>query len=385
MADSSTWWRRGNADEPQPTASTTADVRRSNRWDSGWGNTQHHSSSHSRHGPQHDSKPCKKQQLPYSPAIAEAAALTTSIRLASSVPELQQLLERNRPQLGAAHVSAAYKALTEMTSTSNTAVKQLLHNILLTALDEKLEEAESMAVSQQISTKGSVAQQARTALDSRACAVILSSLAQLQWLQISAFKPAAERLAVLFVEPATLQDAIPQGIGMVASAAAKLRLKTSERQLQKLLAAFPAAAAKTFPQPANISQMLWGVATCLANNNHLPVSTHTAELFTAVEGYLLEHPVILECFNAVEICNTLSAFTIAELQPTAAVVAALLQQMTVGWVIDRASPQDLSRTVWALAKLAADAPVNVCKAVVAAFCRRSVLSRAIAQVSSVKQ
>lgn len=93
---------------------------------------------------------------------------------------------------------------------------------------------------------------------------------------------------------------------------------------------------------------------------------------------------LLEACKPVEICNTFAAFVIAEEQlPSASYASALLEVFTAVSSLRRAIPQDLARTLWALARLGVDVATAYCSAMVAAFCSREVLDRAISQVGVV--
>jgi hypothetical protein len=89
----------------------------------------------------------------------------------------------------------------------------------------------------------------------------------------------AHELLLLYLQPSLLQQAIPQGIAMVATAAAKLHVPARNFHLEKLLAALldlavGDAAAQSCRvlqlTPMNVSQTLWGVATMLAAQKRTP-------------------------------------------------------------------------------------------------------------------
>lgn len=378
-ADSSNWWRSSSNDEVRRTPHGADGPSSSGRWNSSWkqqqsGLPQSSSNISSQHEGQ--SVYSRRQQRKMNWVdTTEVASITSAITLAASPEEVQHYLERNRHRLVGTHVSAAFKALREMKSASSTSLKQVLYDVLLPALDEMLQRSGAQSAGDASDT----GTQHSASLDARGCAVILSGMSHLQRLRIPAMTTSAQHVLELFLQPKLLQEATLQGVSMVAAGAAKLHLGVSESALQDILAEFNNKAAKDFPQPINISQTLWGVASLLADHHYLPVGKPTSQLFIRTSEQLLQAKV-LSAANAIEVCNTLSAYAIAELSPSEDLVAALLQQFITVWVMERASSQDLARTIWALARVDADVPLTTCKTIVSAFCRPAVLGRAGSQV-----
>lgn len=180
---------------------------------------------------------------------------------------MRGLLEAQQGQLAAQHIAAAFNALAEIKHADRMrGAEQLLHQLLLPALEDKLDEAEAAVCSQ-----GSC--QAKQGLDSKSCAVILQSMSLLHTRKRLALPSSiGQRLMRLFLQPELRQQAIPQGISMVAAAAAKLRLNISEMWLARLLQALLMAAERGVHRltPMNVSQTLWGVATVLAATSETP-------------------------------------------------------------------------------------------------------------------
>jgi hypothetical protein len=314
---------------------------------------------------------------------------------------LAQLLEAHRSQLAAPHVSAAFNALANMTQAHPRTLEPLLQQHLLPALDSLMQAAdtaEKAAAAQQSSTdsRSQLAQQQRQ-LDSQSCAVILQSMARLQECSgLSTPSSIAHELLLQFLQPCLLQQAIPQGIAMVATAAAKLHVPARNYHLEQLLAKLLELAADSLAvrssrvlqlNPMHVSQTLWGVATMLAAQKRAPPANELLQLFQEVAA-LLTHPQLqlLQEAKPVEICNTLSAFVIAELSasslPSPKFAAELLGSLAALRNLRKASARDMSRTLWAAAKLGAEVEAVDCKAIVAMFCSSEVLHNARAQVGA---
>lgn len=276
MADGSSWWRRtdSSADGNRSRATGNGEqsrkresMRFQNRWRgaeqpiSTWGRTGQQQQHEQREGCSQISK-------------AAAAKLTTVLRSAVSPLELQHILESNYRLLCPQHVSAALNALGYMKRADRRSVEALLRQILLPALEQQLDESEAAISS-------SAAAQQNNIWDSRSCAVALTALAALHAHQHVDALDLSHRLVALFLRPDILQQAIPQGISMVASAAAKLKLRLDEPVLVQLLQGLQDAAARSPLQPMHVSQTLWGVATILVASKHVPPQVRTAVVANA--------------------------------------------------------------------------------------------------------
>jgi hypothetical protein len=320
---------------------------------------------------------------------------------------LQQLLQDNEAHITAPHVSAAFNALANNFKHANRRVLEpLLRQQLLPALEASIEETEAAIYPTAVSTGNSSTTsssswqsqpQRQQQLDTQSCAVILQSLSRLQDRSgLSAPSSVSQSLFLLFLQPKLLQQAIPQGIAMVATAAAKLHVHARNYELEQLLSALldlaAAAAAVTHSSrkvvqldPMHVSQTLWGVASMLAAQKRTPPTDDLRHLFTAVAA-LLTHPQLqlLQEAKPVEVCNVLSAFVIAELPasslPGPGFAAELLERLAALQNLRTASARDVSRTLWAAAKLAADVDAADCREIVAMFCSSEMLRSTIAQV-----
>jgi hypothetical protein len=407
-ADSSSWWRKA-ADTSTPASSSNAGSswnpqsgpRAAQQDSSDWRSSSN--TIKSRQQPQQNSSSSSSAL-----SRAAAGALTVQLRSASSPERLQQLLEINEGHLTAPHVSAAFNALANNFKHSDPrALETVLRQQLLPALETLIEDAEAAAdptttavASEEpdttTSSRRQPQQQRQHQLDSQSCAVILQSLSRLQdRSRLSAASSVAQSLFMLFLQPKLLQQAIPQGIAMVTTAAAKVQVRARNFELEKLLTALlDLAAAAAVVQnsskavqisPMHVSQTLWGVATMLAGQKRTPPTDALLQLFTEVAA-LLTHPQLqlLQEAKPVEVCNTLSAFVIAGLPasslPGSGFAAELLGHLAALQNLRTAIARDISRTLWAAAKLGAAVDTADCKALVAMFCSGEMLLSANAQV-----
>ncbi|WIA20560.1 hypothetical protein OEZ85_004950 [Tetradesmus obliquus] len=180
---------------------------------------------------------------------------------------------------------------------------------------------------------------------------------------------------------------------MVTTAAAKLHIPARDVQLEQLLTALLDLEARRTAdscsraqqlEPMYVSQTLWGVATMLAAQKRTPPNGKLLHLFQDVAA-LLTHPQLqlLQAAKPVEVCNTLSAFVIAELPasslPSPGFAGELLGCLAALRHLRRASARDISRTLWAAAKLGAAVEAADCNALVAMFCSSEMLRSANAQ------
>jgi hypothetical protein len=228
-------------------------------------------------------------------------------------------------------------------------------------------------------------------IDGRGCAVILTSLlsisdtvraSQQSRHEQRAFQDdllaSAHSVMKLFLTPAVLATATPQAFGMLAASAAKLRLRAlSQQQLLQLLQGLLAAAAAvqdTDPellQPVHVSQTLWGVATLLSGQGSIPPTADVQQGLCDVALLLTQNEQLYASAKPVELVNTLSAFVIAEAKPPAGLVRDLVQGLRREVNLSRAIPQDLGRSLWAVARLERGAELGPgdCTPIVAALCR----------------
>lgn len=287
-------------------------------------------------------------------------------------------------------------------------VQSLLQEHLLPALNSMLAAAQPAAAATTTSTSTGKAHQHTgsstsddgdagngVVLDGRACAVILTSLLSLK----DSMRPVQQQqqayqrhqaypsqhynvtqlaadLVDLFLSPAVQATATPQAFCMVASAAAKLRLRSvSPQQLQQLLCGFLTAAADArirspdLLAPVHVSQTLWGVATLLSAQGQSPPSPGTQQMLCDAALLLTQQPELYTAAKPVELVNTLCAFAIAEASPPPGLVTDLLDALAAN--LDRAIPQDISRAMWAVARTnrGQEAPPGVCLRALSALCR----------------
>jgi hypothetical protein len=275
------------------------------------------------------------------------------------------------------------------------AVQDLMQQHLLPLLDSKVKTALAAHTANPsagpTTSSSSSHTNSEVPMDGRACAVVLTSLLsisdtvrasrQLRHEQ-RAFQDdllaSAHNTVKLFLTPATLASATPQGFGMLAASAAKLRLQAlSQRQLLQLLQGLLTAAAAvqdTDPellQPVHVSQTLWGVATLLSGQGCIPPTADVQQGLCDVALLLTQNKQLYAAAKPVELVNTLSAFVIAEARPPAGLVRELVQGLGREVNLSRAIPQDLGRSLWAVARLEQGAELKPadCAPIVAALCR----------------
>lgn len=399
-ADGSSWWRK-SADTSMPAASrsnVSSSWTSQNRKIAAEDNREDRRSSASSTV---DRQQHQQHQQHSQLSRAAAGAITSQLRAAPNPQELQRLLDRWGSQLTAPHISAALNALSNMTHEHPRVLEPLLRQQLLPALDSLIQRAEaathlpSAAADSSGLDSSSMQQQQQPQLDSRSCAVVLQSLSRLQERSgLATPTSTAYGLLLHFLQPSVLQQAIPQGITMVTTAAAKLHIPARDVQLEQLLTALLDLEARRTAdscsraqqlEPMYVSQTLWGVATMLAAQKRTPPNSKLLHLFQDVAA-LLTHPQLqlLQAAKPLEVCNTLSAFVIAELPasslPSPGFAGELLGCLAALRHLRRASARDISRTLWAAAKLGAAAEAADCNALVAMFCSSEMLRSANAQV-----